>query len=565
MTILLERIIDYFSRTYGYTPLVFEIIGPASMEKYLLESNWKKLLKSNKVESNSNSESFYTYLYEVDKNFRERLELRSAPKFILAEQIKELESTPFKEVEDCNLGDSRRVNRLGTILEGFFKNPGGFHQYFSGQGKSQEKAYYRFIDNTSDKVNIDTILGGHTRKTLCRMCGSDKLLCIGDGSDLNYNKIGNSCICLGDISTRSGKKYKGLHIHTLILCTSDGIFLGILQLACSAPEMRDPKDPKLPTNRPDEEKKSFIWIQQLHIIKEIAKQHPEKSFIYVCDREADMLSLYKEVDGCKNVDFIVRASQNRNIYHKHDMTDKIFDKIDRGRPIGSFLIKVNRQSDKGEKKGNKERMAKILCYTLGVELQTEREFNHNIPGVKVTLIHAIEKDEPVDDEKVNWYILTSLKIEEVENVILCINFYKKRWIIEEFHRVLKNTFKVEEFQLKSRLRLERAIAISAIASWHLMFITHYSRLHPNELASKIFTENQVLVLKLHCKENNINSPLTLNIAMNIIGSWGGYHKQDGCQPGFESLGRGFMKLYERSLSLYQLKNNKELLSEFLAS
>lgn len=65
------------------------------------------------------------------------------------------------------------------------------------------------------------------------------------------------------------------------MCTQEGIFLGIVQLACSAPEMRDPKDPKLPRNRPDNQKKSFDWIQQFRIVKAIEKTISRKKFLFM--------------------------------------------------------------------------------------------------------------------------------------------------------------------------------------------------------------------------------------------------------------------------------------------
>ena len=52
------------------------------------------------------------------------------------------------------------------------------------------KAYYRFIDKPDDSaVTISAILQPHRERTIQRMKAQKTVLCIQDGSDLNYSAL----------------------------------------------------------------------------------------------------------------------------------------------------------------------------------------------------------------------------------------------------------------------------------------------------------------------------------------------------------------------------------------
>ncbi len=68
-----------------------------------------------------------------------------------------------------------------------------------------------------------------------RMLGQQTVLCVQDGSDLNYNGLA-ACAGLGEIgSNQTGAKSRGLHLHTTLAISPSGLPLGVLKAQCLAP------------------------------------------------------------------------------------------------------------------------------------------------------------------------------------------------------------------------------------------------------------------------------------------------------------------------------------------
>jgi hypothetical protein len=68
-----------------------------------------------------------------------------------------------------------------------------------------------------------------------RMKSQKTALGIQDGTDLNYNDLAE-CEGLGVIdSNQPGAQSRGLHLHSTLAVTTDGLPLGVLRTQCWAP------------------------------------------------------------------------------------------------------------------------------------------------------------------------------------------------------------------------------------------------------------------------------------------------------------------------------------------
>ena len=82
-------------------------------------------------------------------------------------------------------------------------------------------------------VTMDNILQPHRERTMRRMQGQQTVLCIQDGSDLNYNGLA-SCTGLGVVGTNQTEaKSRGLHLHTTFTISPIGLPLGVLKAQCA--------------------------------------------------------------------------------------------------------------------------------------------------------------------------------------------------------------------------------------------------------------------------------------------------------------------------------------------
>ena len=138
------------------------------------------------------------------------------------------------------------------------------------------------IDQPDDSaLTMPNILLPHRERTIRRMKAQKTVLCIQDGSDLNYSNL-SQCKDLGFVGTnQTGARSKGLHLHSTFVTTTDGLPLGVLRAECSAPEPRPEDDKRSAPTIPIEEKKSFCWIKGIRDCADLKIQMPHTSLICV--------------------------------------------------------------------------------------------------------------------------------------------------------------------------------------------------------------------------------------------------------------------------------------------
>ena len=88
------------------------------------------------------------------------------------------------------------------------------------------KGYYRLIDQPEDSALTKNILAPHREHSLRRMKAQPTVLCIQDGTDLNYTSQAQSAgRVLG--SNQTGAPVPGLHLHSTLAITTEGLPLGV--------------------------------------------------------------------------------------------------------------------------------------------------------------------------------------------------------------------------------------------------------------------------------------------------------------------------------------------------
>ena len=139
--------------------------------------------------------------------------------------------------------------------------------------RAMVKGHYRLIDQPADSaVTVGNILAPHREQTLRRMQAHDTVLCIQDGTRLNFTRRGQTQ-GLGAIgSNQTGAVARGLELHTTLAVNPDGVALGVLRAAFDAPAPPNPEAEGEPTPKPREERKSFRWIEGLRDCAQAAEQ-----------------------------------------------------------------------------------------------------------------------------------------------------------------------------------------------------------------------------------------------------------------------------------------------------
>ncbi len=151
-------------------------------------------------------------------------------------------------------------------------------------------------------------------------------------------------------------------------------------------------------------------------------------------------------------------------------------------------------------------------------------------------------------KSIEWLLLTTLPVATAEDAERMVTWYSYRWRIERLHFTLKTGGShVEDLQLESRERLERAITLYSIVAWRLLWMTYQVRVDPDQSPAVAFSAAEIAALErlaaTQKPARKPGQPFTLRDAVRAMAKLGGFlgRKSDG-EPGVKTLWRGYRQL-----------------------
>jgi len=423
------------------------------------------------------------------------------------------------------------------------------HSFPKAAGGDQAliKGHYRLIELPDDSAaTMDAILRPHRLQTIRRMQGERVVLCIHDGTDLNYNGAAQ-CEGLGTIGTnQTVAKSRGLHLNSTLVATEQGLPLGVLSSRCTARQQRPEDDERSPAEIPIEEKKSFDWIQASRDCEAVAAEMPHTKLVQVMDREADFFELFDDWrQGACRTHLVVRAKCNR----RTQGGSKLFDRIRAAEPRLWFQVHVDRQSarpKKSKQKARPKRPARVADVVLRyetVELMPPDEQRDKEP-VSLSIVHVVEEEAPEGVPPLEWFLLTTIPVNSVQDAQRVVDYYCLRWRIEDWHRVLKSGCGIEDLRNETAERLKRALAIYMVIAWRVMLMTLLARQAPEMAAEVVFSDIEIEVLTAYANtRRDLQPPQSLSDAVSLVARLGGYQdRKADLPPGHQVTWIGFSEL-----------------------
>jgi hypothetical protein len=155
-----------------------------------------------------------------------------------------------QEFGDAPLGDRRLSQRLVESARRQTAQPG---HAFTGVAKGDwpaTKGYYRLIDQPPESaVTMAAIVQPHQARTQQRLQAQSRVLCIQDGTTLDYTGL-EQCTGLGVTGrNQTGAQSRGLHLHSTLAISGEGIPLGIVDARCRAPDPEAEKTRRRPRSK----------------------------------------------------------------------------------------------------------------------------------------------------------------------------------------------------------------------------------------------------------------------------------------------------------------------------
>jgi hypothetical protein len=453
-------------------------------------------------------------------------------------------------------GDSRLVSRYQKIISNLSKDltqslPAVF------ASRSQAQATYRFFDNKN--VNIQKMLHLQHRKLTelfnqfkdPPIIKTQRFLWVCDGSELDFTKK-KSATKLGPLNYR---RQMGMLLHSSILTTDQGV---PIELAYQSYTVRSEENFGKSIERsslPLEKKEGFKWVEHFKKAQSYVESHNEIELVFLADSEADMIELMQKRTN-NRMHFLVRSKFNRT--SADDDTQKIYTKISGHECVGTYRAQIT------DPKTGQERDAELEVRFCPVSITQQRQMK-STPDRSIVDLNLVEvKEINIKDGTTNpieWRLLTSLPITDLESALEVIQMYIMRWVIERFHFLLKSGgAEIEELQLETEQRLQNAVTIYSVSLFKALKLKFAAEKTPDAPAKDFgVTKIEQEALLAYAKPTigrSMHKPATDQLTIEefciILGQIGGFSPSKRQKiPGLKIMSRALAK-FDTILKAYLL-------------
>ena len=168
---------------------------------------------------------------------------------------------------------------------------------------------------------------------------------------------------------------------------------------------------------------------------------------------------------------------------------------------------------------------------------------HAEAPIRLQLVHVCEESAPAASEALEWFLLTTLEIRSLADAQQVLEWYRLRWRIEDWHRILKSGCKVEYLGYRRRECIERAVTIKTFIAWRLAATTPLGRETPELPVEVFFTQVQIRVMRHFAARHRLAVPGNLALAVRTMAILGGYlYRKNAPPPGYQKIWGGWTRL-----------------------
>jgi hypothetical protein len=312
--------------------------------------------------------------------------------------------------------------------------------------RAREVRFNRFLGNA--KVTTERVIESWSEGTAVAAEGRH-ILAIQDTSEINFATTAERRRGLGEIGKGNGR---GVLLHPMLAVDAEnGSCLGLLSGEVWTRKGRRAVSHDL---RDLSDKESQRWIATALAAKPLLAKAAMVTALG--DRESDIFALYASAAE-QQFHVIARSMHDRKLADGTGLyaTNEAMAMTDR-----RVLVLPARAQ-------RSERTATLELRFGAVNLaRPQTKFLRHLPeSLPLNLVEVREVDAPAGTEPLHWRLLTSHCVTNAEQAWRIVEWYKRRWLIEQFFRILKTQgFKLEDRQIATAERLLKLVAIAAKAA-----------------------------------------------------------------------------------------------------
>jgi Transposase DNA-binding len=447
------------------------------------------------------------------------------------EGLEQPEKWAVETFGSADLGDLRRTDRLVKMATAIAENPSASLPE-SMRNWADTLAAYRFLDN--EAITHEQIMSAHWMTTRQEAMRHSRVLLVADTTDVNLSSH-ETAEGLGPIGR--GNKAQGFFVHTVLALNADTQqLLGCLY---QEPFIRQPA-PKGETKaqRKKRVRESQVWERSIQAIGPV----PEKQkWIYVGDRGSDIYTFWQTCEQL-GYDFVVRVAQDRRVLvdeepESEDLEVQRLKTLARSLPVqGGRVLHVPAQ---------RQRPARdALVQISWQEVRIQPPVNGAMLSkteVKAWIVHVWEPEPPQGVQALEWILVTTVPIACAQDAWERVTWYKWRWLLEDFHKVLKTGCGIEVRRQQTRGAMWNLLGILTPMAMRLLWLRQTAQQAPDTPATLVVSQEVIYVVTT--LDNRPGATLTAHDLWRTIASFGGYlnRKCDG-PPGWQTLWKGWFYL-----------------------
>ena len=225
--------------------------------------------------------------------------------------------------------------------------------------------------------------------------------------------------------------------------------------------------------RPLAAKENYRWLLGDEVACQVQRYCMETLVMNIADREGDRHAWFltaTQRPAPERAACIIRAKCNRRRACE-PKDGSLWETLGHSPVCGTMTLELQSQP------GRRARQATRSVRTRAVPCNRARP-GGMLPPVEVSTVSGKEDTPPPGEEALEWMLLTNLPVEDFATAQAVINWYRARWEIAWYFRILKQGCRVEDLRLETPERLEKCLAVYLIVAWRIHHITQAAREHP---------------------------------------------------------------------------------------
>lgn len=378
------------------------------------------------------------------------------------------------------------------------------------------------------------MISPHYKQTQRRIESSDAkyILAIQDQMRLNFTSH-KAKTELGLIGKNGKTDQYGLIQHSVLCVTDQNEPLGLIDV-----DYFDYSDFDVSVDRKNrilEDKTNIFWLQGLKNMKKWLRG-TQKKIITVADREGDFYDFLYELTEA-NEAFVIRSKHNRMIGEIYKRRGKKLRELLGGTAIkGHMKVTIQEVNSREIKEMTLHLKAAQIIIPIPKNITVEQKKSNVYKPIKLNVAVAY-------NEQHEWILFTNLPIETIDQIKEIVEIYKARWHIEDYHKVLKTGYRVDEIYLHhSKETIKNLLVMSSISACRLYWLIYIGRSEASIKADQLFEEFEWKAVYVYFKEKVPDQCPTVSEVILKIARLGGYKPTAQLnQPGIKTIWIGYQQ------------------------